>query len=52
MNQLDDYICTTESIAISICFLRTMKRQAKSSMPYFVICALTENVIKYGTSKE
>ena len=52
MNQLDDYIRTTESIAISICFHRTMKRQAKSSKPYFVICALTENVTKYETSKE
>ena len=52
MKQLEDYIRTTESIAISICFHRTMKRQAKSSKPHFVICALTENVTKYETSKE
>ena len=52
MNQLEDYIRTTESIAISICFHRTMKREAKRSKSYFVIRALTENVIKYGTSKE
>ena len=50
MNQLDIYTHTTESIAISICFHRTMKREAKSSKPYFVICA--GNVTKYGTSEE